>query len=69
MKKVSTDGRGSAGVGKIGAQIANAIAGPMIDAAVTPGFDATGPLLPALAWILGLGLLIAVTFHRTTPAR
>ena len=36
MKQVSTDGRGIAGLGKIGAQIANAIAGPMIDAAVTP---------------------------------
>jgi hypothetical protein len=36
MKQVTTDGRGVAGLGSIGAQVANAIAGPMIDAVVTP---------------------------------
>ena len=36
MKQVTTDGRGVAGLGAIGAQVANAIAGPMIDAVVTP---------------------------------
>ncbi len=36
MKQVTTDGRGAEGLGSIGAQIAKAIAGPVIDAAVTP---------------------------------
>ena len=36
MKQVTTDGRGVEGLGSIGAQIAKAIAGPIIDAAVTP---------------------------------
>ena len=36
MRRITTDGRGAEGLGAIGAQVANAIAGPLIDAAVTP---------------------------------
>ena len=36
MKQVTADGRGTEGLGSIGAAIATAIAGPIIDAAVTP---------------------------------
>ncbi|WP_030843843.1 ABC transporter permease [Streptomyces sp. NRRL F-4474] len=42
----------------------------LIDAAVTPGFDETGPLLIALAWLVGLTLAATARFHRvTTPVR
>lgn len=41
----------------------------LIDAAVTPGFDETGPLLIALAWLTALTLAAAALFrHATTPA-
>lgn len=42
----------------------------LIDAALTPGFDETGPLLAGLAWLTGLALLVALTYHRSVaPAR
>ncbi|WP_137990793.1 ABC transporter permease [Streptomyces vilmorinianum] len=42
----------------------------LIDAAVTPGFDETGPLLIALAWLAGLTLAATALFrHVITPAR
>ncbi|WP_199838152.1 hypothetical protein [Streptomyces sp. IMTB 1903] len=42
----------------------------LIDAAVTPGFDETGPLLIALAWLVGLTLAATARFRRvTTPVR
>ncbi|MEU2233529.1 ABC transporter permease [Streptomyces vietnamensis] len=37
----------------------------LTDAAVTPGFDATGPLLIALAWLAGLTLAATALFRRT----
>ena len=36
MKQVTTDGLGAKGLGSIGAQVATALAGPLIDAVVTP---------------------------------
>jgi len=36
MKQVTSDGRGAEGLGAIGTLVANAIAGPLIDAAITP---------------------------------
>ncbi|UXY32310.1 ABC transporter permease [Streptomyces sp. HUAS TT20] len=41
----------------------------LIDAALTPGFDETGSLLIALAWLTGLTLAAAILFRRpaTTP--
>jgi hypothetical protein len=36
----------------------------LIDAALTPGFDETGPLLIALAWLAGLALAAAALFRR-----
>jgi hypothetical protein len=36
----------------------------LIDAALTPTFDETGPLLIALAWLAGLALAAAALFHR-----
>ncbi|WP_418960753.1 ABC transporter permease [Streptomyces tritici] len=42
----------------------------LIDAAVTPGFDETGPLLIALAWLAGLTLTATALFrHTIAPAR
>ncbi|MGA5412037.1 ABC transporter permease [Streptomyces lavendulocolor] len=42
----------------------------LIDAAITPGFDETGPLLIALAWLAGLTLAAAAVFrHAVVPAR
>ncbi|MFF4567336.1 ABC transporter permease [Streptomyces sp. NPDC001435] len=37
----------------------------LIDAALTPTFDETGPLLFALAWLTGLTLAAAILFRRT----
>jgi hypothetical protein len=37
----------------------------LIDAALTPTFDETGPLLIALAWLTGLTLAAAILFRRT----
>ncbi|MFI5571357.1 hypothetical protein ACIA6T_29270 [Streptomyces sp. NPDC051740] len=37
----------------------------LIDAALTPAFDGTGPPLIALAWLTGLTLAAAVLFRRT----
>jgi hypothetical protein len=37
----------------------------LIDAALTPTFDETGPLLIALAWLTGLTVAAAVLFRRT----
>ncbi|MFF7638982.1 hypothetical protein [Streptomyces canus] len=39
--------------------------GPLIDAALTPTFDETGPLLIAFAWLTGLTVAAAVLFRRT----
>ena len=36
MRRITTDGRGAEGLGAIGALVADAIAGPLIKAAVTP---------------------------------
>ncbi|MFJ8943561.1 hypothetical protein ACIRG4_09830 [Streptomyces sp. NPDC102395] len=40
----------------------------LIDAALTPGFDETGALLIALAWLTGLTIAAAILFRRTAVA-
>ncbi|MEV0170653.1 hypothetical protein AB0I00_05935 [Streptomyces sp. NPDC050803] len=40
----------------------------LIDAALTPTFDETGPLLIALAWLAALTTAAAVMFRRTAVA-
>lgn len=41
----------------------------LIDAAVTPGFDAGGPLLVAVSWIAALGLLVTLVVMPAAVAR
>jgi hypothetical protein len=41
----------------------------LVDAALTPGFDAAGPLLAAGAWILGLAVVAGLVFRATASPR
>jgi hypothetical protein len=41
----------------------------LIDAAVTPGFDAWGPLLAAVSWVAALGLLVTLAIMPAAVAR
>jgi hypothetical protein len=41
----------------------------LIDGAFSPGFDATGPLLLALAWLLGLSAAVVVLLRRSLGGR
>jgi hypothetical protein len=41
----------------------------LIDGAFTPGFDETGGLILAVAWLIGITAAAAVIFHRTSAPR